>query len=163
MSDLQYVNSHGFRMYLQRVIQGYQRCADLLSARQHVSIVCVSTELLNESQNLWTLPPILDPARAAFIIGPVIITAAARDRDDITSVCIALGRKLSADRGQHRPDRRNHALEVLSGGRQAHRILCRVSGASGKVSPSRPGLVSPIARDTHRPSRPTPRTSQEIP
>ena len=30
---------------------------------------------------------------------PVIITAAARDRDNVASVCIALGRKLSSDRG----------------------------------------------------------------
>ena len=48
-----------------------------------------------------TPSPILDPTQAAFIMGPVIITAAVRDR---------------------------------------------VSGASGKVLPSRPGPVYPIAR-----------------
>ena len=42
--------------------------------------------------------PILDATQAAFILGPVIITAAARNHANVPSNCIALGRKLAADR-----------------------------------------------------------------
>ena len=41
---------------------------------------------------------VLDPAHAAFIMSPVVVTAASRDARNVPSVCIAAGRRIADDR-----------------------------------------------------------------